>query len=135
MMLFLGATALTLPPAVAGQDFTCPRAVITTQTTKDFPTNQHAGQDTTPRRLFDVSMAYADGISSREDYERNLPNGRVKYTWDLNAVVERRPWFVRCEYQQTNILLLIPVPETLKLCSTTQKDGPNRDVENIMHCK
>ncbi|GEM_PF-6648043 len=135
MMLFLGAIASTIASAAADQDFACPQTVAVTETAKNIPKGWHVGYDVGPTRLYYVSMAYADGISSREDYEKNLPNGKTKYTWDLNAVVKREQWFVRCEYERTNILLLIPVPATMKFCSTTQKNGPNRDVETVMHCK
>ena len=80
-------------------------------------------------------MAHADGSYIREDHERNLPDGKVKYAWNLNSAVNRQPWFVRCEYEQTTILLLIPVPAEMKFCSTVLKDWSDQNVENVMHCR
>ncbi|MGB8603419.1 MAG: STY0301 family protein [Rhizomicrobium sp.] len=135
IMLFFGVITLTITSAAAEQNFTCPQTVTVTETAQNIPNNWRVGHDEAPTRLFYVSMAYADGSDTMSDYEKNLPNGKVKYTWDLNSVVKREPWFVRCEYQQTNILLLIPVPAEMTFCSTTQKNGLHREVENTMHCK
>jgi hypothetical protein len=135
MILFLGGIATTIMSAAADQDFTCPETVAVTETAKNVPKDWRVGHDEFPTRLFDVGMAYADGYDIRSDYEKKLSGNRTKYTWDLNSMLYKHPWFVRCAYEQTNILLLIPVPAAMKFCSTTQKNGPNREVENVMHCK
>jgi hypothetical protein len=134
-MLFLGVIASTVMSAEANQNFTCPQTATVTETTQNVPKDWRVGHDEFPTRLYYVSMSFTNGHDSRADYEQKIAGNRTKYTWDLNAVMKREPWFVRCAYEQTNILLLIPVPAAMKFCSTTQKNAPNRDVESVMHCR
>ncbi len=133
--LLLATVVSTGASDAAGQNFVCPITISVTETVQGIPEGWRVGHDEMPPRLFYVSMAYADGYDVRDDYEKKLSGGWVKYTWDLNAVVKKEPWFVRCEYQGTNILLLIPVPATMKFCSTIQKDGFDRQIRDFMTCE
>ncbi|MGB8601850.1 MAG: STY0301 family protein, partial [Rhizomicrobium sp.] len=73
MTLFLGAIALTLPPAVAGQDFTCPQNITITETAQSVPKDWHVVHDANPVRLFTVAMSYEDGFLSETTLIRNCP--------------------------------------------------------------
>jgi len=93
------------------------------------------GHDDGPDNLFTVTMAHAGGSYVQENHEKNLSDGEMEYTWDLNSVVKWQPWFVRCGILTDNILLLIPVPAEMKFCAIIQKDGLDQEVENVMHCR
>ncbi len=128
--------ALTLPPAAAQpMKITCPATIKVEQTAVGIPNDWRIGRSEKPIRLYSVDMTYADGFMTQSDYEKKLSGDRTKYTWDLNAVVKKEPWFVRCEYEQTDILLLIPVQATMKFCSTIQKSGFDRKIQNFTTCE
>lgn len=122
-------------PLQAGQDFVCPKNLTVTETVQNLPKGWRLGHEEGPHWLYYVSMSYADGYDSMADYEKPLRGERTKYTWDLNAVVKKEPWFIRCAYRRTAALLLIPVPSTLKFCTTTQLDSANRNADPVMHCR
>ena len=127
--------ALAVAPAAAQQKIVCLQTISVTEAPQTIPHGWRVGHSGLPRRLFTVGMAYADGFDIRADYEKKLSGDRTKYTWDLNAMVKKEPWFVRCEYKQTNILLLIPVPATMKFCTTVQKDAAASEPESVMTCE
>jgi len=127
--------ALAVAPAAAQQKIVCLQTISVTEAPQTIPQGWRVDHSGLPRRLFTVGMAYADGFDIRADYEKKLSGDRTKYTWDLNAVVKKEPWFVRCEYEQTDILLLIPVQATMKFCSTIQKSGFDRKIQNFTTCE
>ena len=134
--LFLAGLILTgMVVGAQPKDIVCPWTLAVTETVQGIPKDLRVGHDDVPDNLFTVTMAHAGGSYIQENYEKNLPDGKMEYTWDLNSVVKRQPWFVRCEYARTNILLLIPIPAEMKFCATTQKDGLDQNVENVMHCR
>ncbi len=131
----VGITLIAMSATAQPTKITCPWTMKVTQTAEDIPQGWRIGRADAPIRLQEISMTLADGGDTMSDYEKKLSGERVEYTWDLNALAKKEPWFVRCEYTRTNVLLLIPVPATMKFCSTIQKDGFDRKIQNFMTCE